>query len=124
MATIEEIEERAAHIRSADARALHNLAEHLQKAVAELPVESGLAMAFVKRARTIECAARSADIYHGEQELSFWLNHDVNDVLGDRQPNKAAAALLREAAKLIDEPRLVDRVCKVADHLEVWGPLS
>jgi hypothetical protein len=86
MSTVEQIELRAAEIRAAEARAMRNLAAHLREAVIDLPIESRLALAFVKRARTFEMAATAHDVVlHGDGELRM-LAGDVRDDFGDEFP--------------------------------------
>jgi hypothetical protein len=77
MATIEEIERHDALIRAAEAQALLNLAAHLREAVIDLPVDSPLARAFVRRARTFEVAAQGRAVsLRGDGEL-WMLGQDL-----------------------------------------------
>jgi hypothetical protein len=100
MFTVEQIELRAAEIRAAEARAMRNLAAHLREAVIDLPIESRLALAFVKRARTFEMAATAHDVVlHGDGELRM-LAGDVRDGFGDEFPTEVARRALLAAAEV------------------------
>jgi hypothetical protein len=103
MSTVEQIELRAAEIRAGEAQAMRNLAAHLREAVIDLPVESRLALAFVKRARTFETAATAHDVVlHGGGELRM-LAVDVRNDFGDEFPTEIARRALLAAAEVEDD---------------------
>src|ERR1019366_4468738 len=98
MATIKDIERRDAEIWAAEARALRALAKYLREAVIDLPVESGVARAFARRARTIEGAARHRDLaLHGGGELRM-LAWDISDAAPEHPLEAAKRSLLAGAA--------------------------
>src|SRR5579859_7277281 len=102
MATIEEIERQDALIRSSEAAALRNLAAHLREAVIDLPVESQLARAFVKRAKTFEGAAQERNIpLHGDSEL-WMLARDVEEPGAREEVLAAIADALEAGARRLD----------------------
>jgi hypothetical protein len=101
MATIKDIERRDAEIWAAEARALRDLAKYLREAVIDLPVESGVARAFARRARTIEGAARHRDLaLHGGGELQM-LTRDIREQ-APQHPIEVAKRSLLAAADLDD----------------------
>lgn len=119
MATIEEIERRDAEVRAAEIKALRNLAAHLREAVIDLPAESLLARAFVRRARTFEDAARTRDAARdGEGELQML----IRDLKAAGDARGAAAAYMRLAVDCLWPGPLRDAVEQVADTVDdTWS---
>ena len=102
MATIQDIERRDAEIWAAEAKALRDLAKYLREAVIDLPVESGVARAFVVRARTIEGAARHRNLaLHGGGELRM-LTGDIREQAPEH-PIAVARRSLQDAAMIEEE---------------------
>jgi len=119
MATIEEIERHDALIRSSEVRALQNLAAHLREAVIDLPAESQLARAFVKRAKTFEGCVRQRDVaQHGDGEL-WMLGREVDRAVDVRAQVLGAIADVMEAGatRLEDRDPLKSTLEVEAQHM-------
>jgi hypothetical protein len=102
MATIKDIERRDAEIWAAEAKALRDLAKYLREAVIDLPVESGVARAFARRARTIDGAAQHRNlVLHGGGELRM-LTEDIREQAPEH-PIEVAKRSLQDAAMLEEE---------------------